>query len=122
MEYRWTSEETPVTTQPTAARAEDVAAAQIPLPRTLRPPGAPAEKDQEQFLGMLVIRDLRDREGHRLMFRLIRNEQPAPAKPCPQMIAADVSRDLKQPRLETVGGAQLWQRQNHLHEEFRRCS
>jgi hypothetical protein len=61
------SEETPATTQPGTARAEDVAAAQIPRRLSSRLTGAPADKDQEQFLGMLVIRDLRDREGHRLL-------------------------------------------------------
>jgi len=57
------SRETPAATQPGSARAEEVAAAQM-APRL---PDAPVEKDQEPFLGMMVIRDLRDREGHRLL-------------------------------------------------------
>src|SRR5438445_12164712 len=61
------SHETPATTQPGAARAEDVAAAQVPPRLAPNLPGAPMVKDQEQFLGMRVIRDLRDCEGHRLL-------------------------------------------------------
>jgi hypothetical protein len=61
------SEEAPPTTQPGAARAEDVVAAQVPPQSAPKLAGAPDEKDQEQFLGMIVIRDLRDREGHRLL-------------------------------------------------------
>jgi hypothetical protein len=61
------SEEAPPTTQPGAARAEDVSAAQVLPHLAPKLPGAPEEKDQEQFLGMLVIRDLRDREGHLLL-------------------------------------------------------
>ena len=57
------SRETPAATQPGTARAEEVAAAQV----TPHMPDAPVEKDQELFLGMRVIRDLRDREGHRLL-------------------------------------------------------
>jgi hypothetical protein len=63
------SEEAPATTQPGTARAADVAAAQVPAGRAPRLPGAPAEKDQEQFLGMLATQDLRDREGHLLLQR-----------------------------------------------------
>ena len=59
--------EIPATTQPGAARAEEVAAAQVPTLLAPRLPGAPVEKDQEEFLGMRVIRDLRDSEGHRLL-------------------------------------------------------
>jgi hypothetical protein len=61
------SHDAPLTTQPAAARAEDVAAAQVPARLAPCLPGAPVEKDQEQFLGMRVTRDLRDREGHRLL-------------------------------------------------------
>jgi hypothetical protein len=61
------SEETPATTQPGAARAEDVAAAQVAAHLAPNLPGAPEAKDQEQFLGMLVARDVRDREGHLLL-------------------------------------------------------
>jgi hypothetical protein len=61
------SQESPATTQPAAARAEEVAAAQVPKRLAPRLPGAPARKDQEQFLGMRVTQDLRDREGHRLL-------------------------------------------------------
>jgi hypothetical protein len=61
------SHDPPMTTQPGAARTEDVAAAQVPARLAPRLPGAPVEKDQEEFLGMRVIRDLRDREGHRLL-------------------------------------------------------
>jgi len=59
------SQETPATTQPAAAREEEVAAAQILPPR--RRPVAPAQQHREEFLGMRVIRDLNDREGHRLL-------------------------------------------------------
>jgi hypothetical protein len=61
------SRETAATTQPGAARAADVAAAQVPARLAPRLAGAPVEKDQEEFLGMRVIRNLRDREGHRLL-------------------------------------------------------
>jgi hypothetical protein len=61
------SQDTPATTQPGAARAADVAGAQLPAARRPFLPGAPDEKDQEQFLGMLVIRDLTDAEGHLLL-------------------------------------------------------
>src|SRR5690349_19707163 len=61
------SSESPATTQPGAARAEEVAAAQVPARLAPSLPGAPVEKLQEQFLGMIVIRDLRDSEGHRLL-------------------------------------------------------
>jgi hypothetical protein len=61
------SAESPATTQPGAARAEEVAAAQVPARLAPSLPGAPVEKDQEQFLGMIVVRDLRDSEGHRLL-------------------------------------------------------
>ena len=61
------SREIPVTTQPGAARAEDVAAAQVPASLAPHLPGAPVDRDQEEFLGMIVLRDLRDREGHRLL-------------------------------------------------------
>lgn len=61
------SEEAPTTTQPPAPRAEEVSAAQSPRRGALRLPGAPATDDPEQFLGMLVTRDLRDREGHHLL-------------------------------------------------------
>lgn len=61
------SEEAPTTTQPGTARAQEVAAAQVPPSRAPILPGAPVTKDQERFLGMLVTRDLRDREGHLLL-------------------------------------------------------
>jgi hypothetical protein len=63
------SQEIPLTTQPAAPRAEDVAAAQVR--RSIAPdlPGAPVGKYQEQFLGMLALEELRDREGHLLLAR-----------------------------------------------------
>jgi len=61
------SRETPAATQPGTARAEEVAAAQVTPQLAPHMPDAPVEKDQELFLGMRVIRDLRDREGHRLL-------------------------------------------------------
>ena len=44
-----------------------MAGAQVPASRLPALPGAPDAKNQEQFLGMLVIRDLTDREGHLLL-------------------------------------------------------
>lgn len=61
------SREMPATPQPGAARAAEVAAAQVPASLASHRPGAPLERDQEEFLGMRVVRDLRDREGHRLL-------------------------------------------------------
>src|SRR4051812_36465587 len=61
------TEATPATTQPVASRAEEVATVQAPRRGAFRLPGAPVADDPEQFLGMLVTCDLRDREGHRLL-------------------------------------------------------
>jgi hypothetical protein len=63
------SQETPPTTQPAAPRAAEIAAAQVRASLAPVLPGAPVEKDQEQFLGMLLLEDLRDREGHLLVAR-----------------------------------------------------
>jgi hypothetical protein len=61
------SQEIPPTTQPAPPRAADVAAAQVRASLAPNLPGAPLEKEQEEFLGMRVTRDLRDREGHLLL-------------------------------------------------------
>jgi hypothetical protein len=59
------SEASPLTTQPVAPRAADVAAAQVR--RSLAPDFDDALEDPEQFLGMLLLEDLCDREGHLLL-------------------------------------------------------
>src|SRR5689334_9330893 len=61
------SQEFPLTTQPAAPRAADIAGAQVRA--DLAPDLAEIHEDPEQFLGMLLLEDLRDREGHLLLAR-----------------------------------------------------
>jgi hypothetical protein len=60
------SQELPATTQPLATPADENAVPATRPERALRLPKMPVE-DPEQFLGMLAIQELRDREGHLLL-------------------------------------------------------